>query len=51
MPPNLPAIQFWKKVVAEYSHNQFTETTELFHEPELHDGIVLRFTAKNQRST
>ena len=51
MPPNLPAIQFWKKVIAEYTRNQFTENTELFHAPEPHDGIVLRFTAKNQRST
>lgn len=45
MPPNLPAIKFWKKVVAEYSNNQFIETTATFPNPEPHDCIVLRFKA------
>lgn len=45
MPPNLPAIRFWKKIVAEYSNNQFTENTITIQEPEPHEGIVLRFKA------
>ncbi len=45
MPPNLPAIKFWKKIVAQYSSNQFTETTVTFQNPEPHEGIVLRFKA------
>lgn len=45
MPPNLPAIKFWKKVIAEYSNNQFVETTITAQEPKPHDNIVLRFNA------
>lgn len=45
MPPNLPAIKFWKKVITEYANNQFTETTTTFQHPKPREGIVLRFTA------
>lgn len=45
MPPNLPAIKFWKRIVAEYSNNQFIETTATFPKPEPHENIVLRFKA------
>lgn len=45
MPPNLPAIKFWKKIIAEYSHNHFTESTTTIQKPEQHDNIVLRFNA------
>lgn len=46
MPPNLPAIKFWKKIVAEYSNEQFIETTITVQKPEPHDNIVLRFNAQ-----
>jgi predicted acetyltransferase len=44
MPPNLPAIKFWKKIVAEYSQNQFTETTTTSQKPKPRTSHVLRFT-------
>lgn len=43
MPPNLPAIKFWKKVVAEYTGDKFTETRISVQEPKPHNNIVLRF--------
>ena len=43
MPPNLPAITFWKKVIAEYTHNQFKETIITSEEPEPHENILLSF--------
>ena len=43
MPPNIPAIHFWRKVVAEYSNNHFTETKIIFQNPEPNERIVLRF--------
>lgn len=43
MPPNLPAIKFWVKVIAEYTQNQFTETSITIQNPEPHDSNVLRF--------
>lgn len=46
MPPNLPAIKFWKKVVAEYTSDQFIETTITIREPEPHNSNVLRFIAR-----
>lgn len=45
MPLNLPAIKFWKKIVAEYSNNKFTEAKITVQEPEPHDNVVLRFNA------
>jgi predicted acetyltransferase len=46
MPPNLPAIKFWKRIVAEYSNNQFTQAKIMVQKPEPHDNIVLRFNAR-----
>lgn len=43
MPPNLPAIHFWKKVIAAYTDNQFTEAKKMIQEPEPHENIVLSF--------
>lgn len=43
MPPNVPAIKFWKKIIADYSNNQFIETTIIINEPEPHTSNVLRF--------
>lgn len=45
MPPNLPAIRFWKKIVTEYTHNQFEETIATIQEPETHESNLIRFIA------
>lgn len=46
MPPNIPAIHFWRKVVAEYSNNDFTEDKIIFQNPGPNERIVLRFNNK-----
>lgn len=46
MPDNTPAIKFWKKVVADYTKNEFMESRKTILEPEPHDNIVLKFTTK-----
>ncbi len=45
MPDNIPAIAFWKKVITEFTHNQFSEERKLFSEPKPHENIVLKFNA------
>lgn len=45
MPPNLPAIKFWKKIIAEYSNNKFTETKISVADPEQHENILLQFNS------
>jgi predicted acetyltransferase len=50
MPKNSPAIQFWKKVVAEYSAGQFTESLQVIQEPKPHPMIVLKFISKSGSS-
>ncbi len=46
MPPNLPAIKFWKKIIAEYTSNKFLETTIEVQKPEPHYNIILQFNVK-----
>lgn len=43
MPPNLPAIQFWKSVIADYTENNFSEKIISVKEPQPHDNIILTF--------
>lgn len=43
MPDNIPAIAFWKKVVAEFTNNKFSEEKKIFKEPKPHENIVLKF--------
>jgi predicted acetyltransferase len=43
MPDNIPAIKFWKKVVGEYTNNNFSEDRKIFSEPEPHENIILKF--------
>jgi len=45
MPPNVPAIKFWKKIIAEYSNNQYTETTVTVNEPRPHSNNIIRFSS------
>jgi len=49
MPPNTPAIKFWKKVIADYSHNQFDESIITIQEPKPHDSNIFRFTAQGKK--
>ena len=51
MPPNTPAIKFWKKVIADYAHNQFDESIITIQEPKLHDSNLFRFIAHEKRQT
>lgn len=46
MPPNLPAIKFWKKIIAEYSNNVFEEDIVTFEQPKPRESIVLRFISR-----
>ncbi len=43
MPPNVPAIKFWKKIIAEYSHHQFEESVITIQETEPHESNIIRF--------
>lgn len=43
MPDNTPAIKFWKKVVSEYTDDNFSEFRKSFPDPEPHENIVLKF--------
>jgi predicted acetyltransferase len=45
MPPNLPAIKFWKKIISEYTQNQFIETVAAIADPKPHINISLQFDA------
>lgn len=44
MPDNLPAIAFWKKVIADFTNNEFSEDRKIFPDPKPHENIVLKFT-------
>lgn len=43
MPDNIPAIAFWKKVIAGYTNNKYSEERKIIQHPELHESIVLKF--------
>lgn len=43
MPDNIPAIEFWKKVIADFTNNKFSEDRKIFQEPKPHENIVLKF--------
>lgn len=43
MPPNTPAIAFWKKVINAYTKGVFSEMRKTIPTPEPHDMIVLKF--------
>lgn len=44
MPDNVPAIAFWKKVIADFTNNKFSEERKTVQEPKPHENIVLKFT-------
>jgi chloramphenicol 3-O phosphotransferase len=46
MPENKAAINFWEKVVAQYTRGQFEKTYQVIPEPEPHPMIVLKFTSR-----
>lgn len=43
MPQNKPAIDFWKKVVSQYTNNQFEKTQKIIPSPKPHPMLVLKF--------
>ncbi|MBX9587124.1 MAG: GNAT family N-acetyltransferase [Gammaproteobacteria bacterium] len=43
MPDNIPAIAFWKKVIAGYTNNKYSEERKIIQEPQPHENIVLKF--------
>lgn len=45
MPDNLPAIAFWKKVIGDFTNNEFSEERKIFPDPKPHENIVLKFIA------
>lgn len=46
IPENKAAIEFWDKVVTQYTHGQFEKALKIIPEPKPHPMIVLRFIAK-----
>lgn len=46
IPENKAAIDFWEKVVANYSHGQFEKTLKTIPEPKPHPMIVLKFASQ-----
>lgn len=45
MPSNKPAISFWKKVILDYTKDNYSESIKRIIEPEPHDMVVLSFSA------
>lgn len=45
IPENKAAIDFWEKVVAQYTNGQFEKSRKIIAEPEPHPMIVLKFTS------
>lgn len=43
MPDNIPAIAFWKKVIARYTNNKYSEERKIIQEAKPHENIVLKF--------
>lgn len=50
IPENSAAIEFWDKVIDRYSHGQFEKTLKTIPEPKPHPMVVLKFTAKHDKS-
>ncbi|MBA3816069.1 MAG: GNAT family N-acetyltransferase [Parachlamydiaceae bacterium] len=45
IPENTAAIEFWDRVVSQYSHGQFEMTLKTVPEPKPHPMIILKFTS------
>lgn len=48
IPENKAAIDFWNKVVTQYSNGQFEKNLKIILEPKPHPMVVLKFTSKNK---
>ena len=48
MPDNIPAIAFWKKVIADFTDNKYLEERKIFQEPKPHENIVLKFNVRDK---
>lgn len=48
MPENSGAIEFWKKVVNQYSEGRFQKELKIIQEPKPHPMIVLKFKSKSK---
>ena len=48
IPQNRAAIDFWAKVVNEYSHGQYEETLKTIPKPKPHPMIVLKFISQSK---
>jgi predicted acetyltransferase len=46
IPENTAAIEFWDRVVSQYSHGQFEKTLKTVPEPKPHPMIILKFTSQ-----
>ena len=49
IPENKAAIDFWEKVVTNYSHGQFEKTLKNIPEPKPHPMIVLKFVSQGKK--
>jgi predicted acetyltransferase len=49
IPENQAAIDFWEKVVSQYSHSQFEKSCKMIPKPKPHPMIVLKFIAKESQ--
>ncbi|MES2122577.1 MAG: GNAT family N-acetyltransferase [Chlamydiota bacterium] len=48
IPENKAAIDFWEKVVTDYTKGQFEKSYKIIPEPKPHPMIVLKFTSQNE---
>ncbi|HEY2810976.1 MAG TPA: hypothetical protein VGJ00_06270 [Rhabdochlamydiaceae bacterium] len=48
IPENTAAIEFWNKVVSQYSHGQFEKTLKTIAEPQSHPMIIFKFTSQGR---
>lgn len=46
IPENRAAIEFWDRIVSQYSHGQFEKALKVVPEPKPHPMIILKFTSQ-----
>ena len=46
IPENTAAIEFWDRVVSQYSNGQFEKTLKIVPEPKPHPMVILKFTSQ-----
>lgn len=46
IPENIPALQFWKKIVDKYTKGAFSEEQKIVPDPKPHPMMILKFVSE-----